>query len=97
MLKGARRRARKDALACDLVISDIVVPALCPALGIPIIPAATSRSDNSPSLDRIDNTKGYVRGNVVVVSWLANRMKSNATVEQLVALAAFYQKLLSSA
>jgi hypothetical protein len=44
------------------------------------------RQDNSPSLDRIDNTKGYVKGNVRIVSWRANRLKGNATDEELAAL-----------
>ena len=51
---------------------------------------ATDRNkDFSPSVDRIDPTKGYVRGNVRVISYLANRMKSNATVDQLVRFSAW--------
>ena len=38
---------------------------------------------NSPSLDRIDPTKGYVKGNVMMMSALANRMKQDATLKQL--------------
>ena len=41
---------------------------------------------NSPSLDRIDNAKGYVKGNVRFISDRANRLKSNSTDEELVAL-----------
>jgi hypothetical protein len=39
--------------------------------------------DNSPSLDRIDTSKGYVKGNVWVISWRANKLKSDATLAEL--------------
>ena len=47
------------------------------------------RQNNSPSLDRIDSTKGYIKGNVMMMSILANRMKNNATPEQLVKFSKF--------
>lgn len=46
---------------------------VCPILNIPIDFATGKISDNSPSLRRIDRTKGYIPGNVQLVSYLANR------------------------
>lgn len=45
------------------------------------------RESNMATLDRIDSTKGYVPGNVQVISFLANRLKSNATVKELLQFA----------
>lgn len=46
--------------------------------------------ENTPTMDRIDNARGYVRGNITVVSWKANRIKSQLTVEEIIDLAAHY-------
>ena len=42
------------------------------------------QQDDSKSLDRIHCTKGYLKGNVLIVSWRANKLKANATLEELV-------------
>jgi hypothetical protein len=52
--------------------------------------------DSRASLDRIDNTKGYVPGNVVVVSYRANRIKSDATAQELLRIARFYAQLATN-
>jgi len=48
---------------------------------------------NSPSLDRIDNSKGYVKGNVIVVSWRYNSLKKDGTPAELVAVALFAARM----
>ena len=58
-------------------------PKVCPVLGIKLDWGRNGLNNNSPSLDRINNNKGYVKGNVIMISNLANKMKSNATPEQL--------------
>lgn len=83
---GMWRRARDTApsrkLEFNLDKEDIVIPDNCPLLDIPLI--FGGERYNSPSLDRIDNNKGYIKGNVWVISDLANRMKQNASIEQLI-------------
>jgi hypothetical protein len=74
----ARARAKKAGLAFDLHPHDLVLAAHCPVLGIPLI-QSSKLTDNTPTLDRYDPAKGYVSGNVIIVSWLANRVKSNHT------------------
>ncbi len=85
LLYGARQRAAKSGLGFDLELSDIVVPRKCPWLGIEIRPGG-GKKPSSPSLDRVDNAKGYVKGNVEVVSWRANNLKATATLDEMIAM-----------
>ena len=70
----------------------IEYPKVCPVFGIELEweERVNGGHDNSPSLDRIDSTKGYVKGNVMIMSNLANRMKSNSTLEQKKIEARYY-------
>ena len=88
MLRSARHRAKVKGMAFNIELGDIVIPELCPVLGIPIFrTTGHGGAENSPSLDRKDNTKGYIKGNVQVISYLANMMKSSAAPEQLIQFA----------
>ncbi len=89
MLCDARKRAKKHGREFNIEVEDIVIPDVCPLLNIPLDKEATKAggSPNSPSLDRKDATKGYVKGNVWVISHKANTLKSNATAEELKLLA----------
>lgn len=82
---AARARARRNKLAFDLEEGDVVFPEVCPVFGIPLIftPAGEKRNDNTPSLDRVDPSKGYTKGNVRVISWKANRLKCDSTLNDL--------------
>jgi hypothetical protein len=83
MLRAAKHRAKINGLEFDIDVSDIVIPEVCPILGIPLIlNLREKRQDGSPSLDRIDSTKGYVKGNVFVISYRANTIKSYGTAAE---------------
>jgi len=96
MFSSARNNAKARGIPFTLTLEDIpAIPTHCPILGLPLHVGAAGRTDNSPSLDRIDNAKGYIPGNVVLVSWRANRLKGSATATELMQLANFYKELLN--
>jgi len=80
-------RCKNLSIEMDIVPEDLEIPETCPYLGIPLSYLNPSITNGSMSVDRIDNTKGYLKGNVEVISHLANRMKNNATKEQLITFA----------
>lgn len=80
---SAKRRANEFNLEFNLDLEDIIIPDICPVLGIHLFVGEKTMSINSPSIDRIDNTKGYIKGNIKIISMKANTLKSDATIEQL--------------
>jgi hypothetical protein len=88
-----RNHAMQNGVPFDLTISDLYpLPEVCPVLGIPIHYGTghTGAADNAMSIDRIDPSKGYVRGNIQLMSMRANRIKNNATPDELRRVADFY-------
>lgn len=83
MLIHARKRAKEKKLDFNIELSDITIPEICPLLNIPIFVCDITLGPNSPSLDRIDNTKGYIKGNIIVVSFRANSLKKDACLKEL--------------
>jgi hypothetical protein len=56
----------------------------CPILGEPLLFGGTGKlQDNSASIDRFDPSKGYTEDNVWIISHKANRMKSDANLEEI--------------
>ena len=84
---NSKSRAKKKEFDFNLTVDDIYIPKVCPLIGIPLFSGGGVIIDNSPSLDRIDSKKGYIKGNVWVISHKANTMKSDATLEELELLA----------
>lgn len=82
LLDGAKRRAKLLNLPINITIDDIIIPDVCPVLGIPIIPGGKANNPHLPSLDRIVPTLGYVIGNIAVISLRANSLKRDATLAE---------------
>lgn len=84
LLEQARHRAKRNNLPFSITVEDILIPTVCPVLGISLeINVGKGRTGTSPSLDRFLPELGYVKGNVNIISDRANSLKSNATPEEL--------------
>jgi len=93
LFHNAKSRSRKYSLPFDITMADIVIPEVCPVLGIPIEATVRGRRGfhpNSPSIDRIIPELGYVRGNVMVISNLANTLKRDECSPDRLRLVADY-------
>jgi hypothetical protein len=77
-----KANAKVDGIEWNLHFGDLEWPTECPVLGIPIDYFSDGRTENSPSFDRLDPSKGYVHGNVKVISWRANRIKNDGNAEE---------------
>ena len=91
----AKSRAKKEGLDFNIDKDDINIPETCPILGIPLFIRqgfkGNIKNPNNPSLDRIDSSKGYVKGNVQVISWRANDLKKDGTLEEFKKLTEFME------
>jgi len=89
IVKAAFVRAVRNDIEFDQCIKEMFAehpPMSCVCCGIAFNyneePSRT-RKRNSPSIDRVDNDKGYVVGNVQMICWGCNEDKSHLTVEKL--------------
>ena len=92
----ARHRAKKLGIPFNIEVNDIDIPAFCPVLGIPLVRhpnKGRGYHPDSPSLDRINANRGYIKGNVRVISARANLLKNNASVDELEKVLADLRKL----
>lgn len=94
---SAKARAKKYGKPFGISRKDIVIPEVCPVLGIPLFKSGQKHSmGNSPSLDAIVPTLGYVPGNIAVISHRANTIKTNATPGELRKVADWLERQLDT-
>ncbi len=92
-LKGS---ASKRGIEFTLTVTDLynlTFPISCPIFGMPLYFNRGAVSDDSYSIDRIDSSKGYHIDNIIVISQKANRIKTNATLEEMEKIVNFYKSL----
>jgi hypothetical protein len=84
MYHNAKHRAKKKGIKFEIEMEDIIIPTICPLLGIPIrLDTGDKRSPHNPSLDQIVPGKGYTPDNIQVISSRANWLKADATLTEL--------------
>ena len=103
LIYNFKKRAKLTGVPFDLEPQDIknklnLAGSKCPVLGVDmeISKLGSKNNDLTPSIDRIDPKKGYVKDNIIVVSMRANRIKTDATVDEIRRVADFYEKLLKN-
>lgn len=91
-----KAQAKRAGTEFTIIYEELVWPEYCPVLGIRLDYAKKGKRggySNSPSMDRVDNLKGYIPGNVMIISLRANMIKCDATPEELMKIARFYTDL----
>jgi len=92
LIQQASARARRKNIEFSITEQDILpLPSHCPVLGIPLRPGQFVRDPQSFTLDRVDNNQGYTPSNVRVISFRANALKSDASVEELRSLVRYME------
>jgi hypothetical protein len=99
MIRNVKYSSKRRNLDFDLDYKDITLPRYCPLLNIELnynnqkshkilnlgndYENLSFNDISRATVDRIDNSKGYVKGNIIILSRLANAMKNEANFEQL--------------
>lgn len=88
MIDRTKQRAKKLSIPHTIRRSDILIPEFCPVFGCRLERSLEGHAkSNSPSIDKIDPTKGYIPGNIQILSYKANVMKNNASKDELIKFA----------
>jgi hypothetical protein len=83
MFHNAQHRAKRKGIPFTITIDDIIIPETCPLLGILLVSTNDKRDPRNPSLDQIVPGKGYTPDNIQVISYRANVLKWDATLQEL--------------
>jgi len=93
LYKNIKSRCKRIGREFSIELEDIIIPEKCPVFGFDLKREDRQTWMCAPSVDRIDSSKGYIKGNVTVVSRRANILKKDATLEELEQLFNYYKTL----
>jgi len=93
LYSNIKSRCKRLGREFSIELEDIVIPEKCPVFGFDLKREDRETWMFAPSVDRIDSSKGYIKGNVTVVSRRANILKRDATLEELEQLFNYYKTL----
>jgi len=93
MLNNSKQRAKTTGIEHSLQLEDIVIPDYCPVLRIKLETGDRKSHQNAPSIDRIDNNKGYHNTNIMIMSTRANMLKKDATIDELILIGEWAKKI----
>jgi hypothetical protein len=95
-VNNSRARAKTKGLDHTLTVEQLLplCVGVCPALGCELTYGNDRSLWYAAALDRIDNDRGYTADNVWVISMRANRIKTDATVEEIEAVAGALRLLI---
>lgn len=89
----AKKRAAEYKVPFDITPDDVIIPEKCPVFGFEFVIGKNGGSDRSPSIDKIIPNLGYIKGNIIVISRRANRIKSDASLEELEKIVGYVRRL----
>lgn len=95
--KFRTKKANTHKHEWTIEFGELEFPTHCPLLGIELDYFAERTQENSVSFDRVDSSKGYVKGNVIVCSWRGNRIKNDGTAEEHKKIYEFLSKFIDTA
>lgn len=96
ILNRAKDRSKRKEIPFNITIDDFDIPDVCPILGINLVfHNKQGGSPNSPSLDKIVPSLGYVKGNVIVISKRANSIKNDASLDEILRVANWLKQFSS--
>lgn len=93
-VSNKKSEAHRRGVEFNLGWADIEWPTHCPIMGVELnyFSDRSCNKNNSPSIDRVDPSKGYVKGNVAIICYRANRIKNDGTAEELRRIADYIDK-----